>query len=105
MAKPKKCKNPRCLPCNWWPRIAKLLGADQGCYWIDELTGEVFIATGLRATGEGNLIEIPDDEGPAFYESTCDCGHDFPIREDMFDKGLGSRCPSCAAEVSEITRN
>ncbi len=101
----KKCKNPKCLPCNWWPKIAKMLGQSQACYWVDELTGEVFIATGLRATGPGDLLEISDEEGFGFYEGSCDCGNQYPVREDMFDKGLGSRCASCAAQVSEIARN
>lgn len=103
--KPKKCSNPRCIHCRWWKKVSKYVGVQQGCYWIDEYTGEVFVATGLRATPAGDAIEINDEEGFAFYETECNCGDTVVIRADLIDRGLSGRCMTCAASTAEITRN
>lgn len=109
MAKKKKdhgkCSNPRCLSCRWWPKVVKQVGADQGCYWVNEQTGEVFVATGLRATPDGGLVDIPEEEGSPFYEVECECGAFGVIRGDILEQGLQERCPRCAAMTAQIARN
>lgn len=101
----KKCRDPNCLPCRWWPKIGKHMGVEQGCYWVDSNTGEVFIATGLRALPGGTLVPIETHEGSEFYEVECDCGSTGVIRGDLLMQGRADRCPECAANVASIARN
>lgn len=103
MAKKKRCGSPKCVSCRWWPRIAKMLGEDQGCYWVDRDTGELFIATGLRALPSGDYTEITG--GMDFYEVRCECGAKGPARQDLLEKGVIDRCPSCAATSAQAIRN
>ena len=106
MAKRKpRCKKPHCIPCNWWPKIVKLLGKDQGCFWVDETTGEVFIATGIRSKPDGQGEPIVSDEGFSFFEGECECGDTFAVREDLMDRGLTGRCPHCASVLAALLRN
>lgn len=100
-----KCKNPMCLFCRWWPKISKFMGADCGCYWVNEETGEVFVASGLRLLPNGILVKIPDTESQGFYGVECECGEEGFVRADLLDKGLTTRCPECAASIVQITRN
>lgn len=100
-----KCDNPRCLNCRLWPKMIRQLGKEQACYWVDRLTGELFVATGLRVTPEGDCVDIPDDQGAGFYEVDCDCGAVGPIREDILDRGFMDCCPRCAALMAQIARN
>ena len=101
--KRKKCGSPNCVSCRWWPKICKMLGDDQGCYWIDRETGEVFVATGLRALPNGDYVAISD--GPDFYEVQCACGDTGPVRADLLNKGVIDRCPACAAKLAQSSRN
>lgn len=101
----KKCKDPNCLACKWWPKIVKVLGKSGGCYWIDETSGEVMIATGLRALPNASLVPIEEDECPQFYESECDCGERVVVRSDLMERGLTTRCPQCASMLAQTLRN
>lgn len=103
--KPKRCKNPMCLDCRWWPRVARYMGSAQGCYWVDAGTGEVFVATGLRALADGTLVVIDSERDPPFYEVQCDCGSEGFVRGDLLEQGKCDCCPACAANLSQIARN
>lgn len=76
-----------------------------GCYWVDDYTGEVFIATGLRALPGGELIRITDDEGPDFYEVECQCGSQGFVRGDLLEQARTTCCPECAASAAQASRN
>lgn len=103
--KSRKCRNPRCLFCGWWPKVGKSMGKSGGCYWVDTHTGEVFIASGLRLLPGGELVEIPSGEAQTFYEVECDCGETGFVRGDVLQKCLCDRCPECAAQLSNTMRN
>jgi hypothetical protein len=103
--KRKKCSSPTCIPCRWWPKISKLLGQDLGCYWIDRTSGEVFIATGLRALPGGHFVEIKGETGPEFFIVECECGSKGPVRADLLHKGTVDRCPDCSAQAAQTLRN
>jgi hypothetical protein len=108
MAKKKdhgKCSNPKCLNCRWWPKVVKNMGEEQGCYWVNFETGELFIATGWRAMPDGSLVEIPEGEGSPFYEVECECGAFGHVRGDILEQGLMESCPRCAAMTAQIARN
>lgn len=103
--KSKKCGDPQCIECRWWPAMAKLVGKAGGCYWVDETTGELFVATGLRATPNGSAVPIPEEESPSFWETECTCGFTMIAREDLMRRGLTRMCPSCAASLTHTMRN
>lgn len=103
MAKKKKCTSTRCVCCRWWPKVCRHLGAEGGCYWVDKGTGELMIATGLRALPCGDYIPITG--GPDFYECKCDCGNSGPVRADLLHRGTVDRCPQCAADAAQTARN
>ena len=103
--KPKKCKNPYCIECRWWPAVVKLIGEEGGCYWVDEASGEVMIATGLRCLPNGTLSPMDKDDTPEFWKTECDCGSEWVTRGDLMERGLTKMCPACAASLTNAMRN
>lgn len=103
--KEQKCKRADCLCCRWWPQIVKMMGKEGGCYWVDETSGELMIATGLRVLPNARLVPLDEEECPSFYETECECGATVTIRGDLMERGLTSRCPECASMLAQTMRN
>jgi hypothetical protein len=102
MAKKSRKAGRDCLLCKWWPKIHKTIGS-RGCdFWVDSVTGEVMVATGLRALPSGGLVEL---EETAWVTVQCDCGNEGGVRQDLLESGLVDRCPVCAAHCAQAERN
>ena len=98
----KSCKVPNCLLCKFLPAIEAALGK-HSTYWVDADTGELFIATGLRALPDLGLIEMSQGFGWALVR--CECGLKGGARLDTLRSGLSEYCPYCAAMLAQIKRN
>lgn len=97
----KNCDTPNCLIHKFWPAIEPAFGKN-GCFYIDELTGEVVVKTGLRALPDLELVPF---EECVWYSVKCECGTKGVARKDMLEQGLTGGCPTCAAQASQLKRN
>jgi len=98
-----KCDTPNCLLHKWWPAVEPALGKHSS-FWVDDLSGEVFIATGMRALPDMEVVEM--EEGiSTWFSVRCECGTEGVQREDLMNRTIISECPCCAANRSFTQRN
>ena len=99
--KDRDCGIPNCLNHKWWPAVEPAFGKSS-CYYVDELTGEVIVHTGLRALPDLELV--PFDE-VVWYTVKCECGTKGYARKDMLEQGKTSGCLTCTAAAAQLRRN
>jgi len=98
-----KCSTPNCMVHKWFPKIKKQLGF-QACPYIDPSSGEIFIATGLRALPDLEVVEM--DLGIEYWvDVRCACGNEGSQRVDLLESGKIRSCPICAANQAFGARN
>jgi hypothetical protein len=100
--KRKSCTVPNCLLCKFLPAIEAALGK-HSTYWVDIDTGELCIATGLRALPDLSLIEMSKEFGWALVR--CECGLKGSARLDTLRNGQSESCPYCSAMLAQLKRN
>jgi hypothetical protein len=103
MAKKSKCEVRRCLTCKWWPKVRKYMGKSQCYFWVNSQTGEVMIATGLRALPDGGTVKMEPIND--WVDVECDCGTSGVVRSDLLESGFVERCVECSAECAQAERN
>lgn len=95
------CDVPNCLMCKLWPEIEPAFGKDS-CFYVDEITGEVVIHTGLRALPDLQLVLLDKAD---WYGVQCECGNKGHIRGDLLERGRSGGCPNCSASAAQLGRN
>lgn len=98
-----KCKTNNCMVHKWFPKIKKHFG-HQVCPYVDPTTGEIFIATGLRALPDLEVVEM--ELGINYWvDVRCTCGNESSQRVDLLESGKIRSCPTCAANQAYGERN
>jgi hypothetical protein len=95
------CTTPNCLHHTWWPAVEPAFGKNS-CFYVDEMTGEVIIYTGLRALPDLELVPFKE---VVWYEVKCECGNRGFARKDMLEQGKTGGCPDCTAAAAQLRRN
>jgi hypothetical protein len=106
MAKRKRketCKTDNCLVHKFFPMVDKKLG-ENSCFYIDEISGEVFIATGMRVLPDLEVVDM-GDEVNHWVDVRCSCGNEGAMRVDLLQTGKIRSCPNCAANKAFGERN
>ncbi len=104
MAKKVKKSSRGCVVCKWWPKAVKIMGAHQAYFFVNSLSGEVMVATGMRLLPDGQLVDISEEE-IGWADVECDCGNRGVARVDLLEQGVIDRCPVCSAQCAQAERN
>lgn len=100
----KKCTTDNCLYHKFWPSIEPAFHPRIASYWVDPLTAELMIATGLKVLSDGE-VTVMDDTKIQLAKVQCTCGTKACIRVDLMHRGFTDRCPDCQAKAAETESN
>ena len=95
------CTTPNCLNHKFWPAVEPAFGKNS-CYFVEEMTGEVVIYTGLRALPDLELVPFNEVN---WCEVRCICGNKGYARKDILEQGKTGGCPHCTAAAAQLRRN